>query len=110
MATIKQCLLLQKQHELFQQYALEDIDDTKRDYYRSRATLLNAEVKRRRAELELMKIWLESMRVDKEMMDIRSMMDFEYITCNDTVDSSLEESVGEEGIQHAYQVFAKYTK
>ena len=62
-STIRQRLL--EQQELLKSAP----EDTKKKYYNavSKAAVLNAEVETRRAELELKKIRLESMRVDEEM-------------------------------------------
>ena len=62
-STIRQRLL--EQQELLKSAP----EDTKKKYYNavSKAAVINAEVETRRAELELKKIRLESMRVDEEM-------------------------------------------
>lgn len=101
MATIKQTLL--DQQALLQSAP----EDTKQDFYRalSRAALLNAEVETRRAELELKKIRLESMRVEEE---IDRMIGADG-TFDDSFDESLTTMESERGMQQTFDVFARYT-
>eukprot|EP00578_Thalassiosira_sp_NH16_P001858 CAMPEP_0181138382 /NCGR_PEP_ID=MMETSP1071-20121207/34215_1 /TAXON_ID=35127 /ORGANISM="Thalassiosira sp., Strain NH16" /LENGTH=500 /DNA_ID=CAMNT_0023225211 /DNA_START=34 /DNA_END=1536 /DNA_ORIENTATION=+ len=93
---------LQEQQELLKS-APEDI---KKDYYCaiSRAAILNAEVETSRAELELKKIRLESMRVQEEM----DRMVISEGTFDSTGGSLMTDEDSTEGLDGAFDVFARY--
>lgn len=109
MATIKQHLL--DQQTLIQSAPDNAFDNSKKEYYRaiSHAAMLNAEVETRRAELELKKIRLESMRVQEEMDQMMAIDD----TFDDTIDGSLDQSLmtreSDDGVEKAFDIFARYT-
>lgn len=106
MASIKQTLL--------EQQALLQLapEDTKKDFYRaiSRAAILNAEVDTRRAELELKKIRLESMKVEDEMDRMMGHDGtFDGSIDDDTMNDTIMSKESEEGLQRAFDAFARYT-
>lgn len=99
MAAIRQ--RLQEQQELLKSAP----DDVKVDFFRtiSRAAVLNAEVETRRAELELKKIRLESLKVEEEMD--RMMEPDETF---DTMDGSVMTKESDDGIGSTLDFFAKF--
>ena len=83
MASIKQHLM--DQQTLLKSIPDQTFHDAKKEYYHaiSHAIMMNAEVETRRADLELKKIKLESMKVEKEMDYMMAFGD----TFDDTIDS-----------------------
>merc|ERR1711865_108298 len=108
MASVKQHLL--DQQTLLKSIPDQDFRDAKKEYYHaiSRAIMMNAEVETQRAELELKKIRLESMKVEEEMDDMMAFGD----TFDDTIDSldqSLMTNESNEGAQKAFAAVSRYT-
>jgi len=64
MATAKQCLMAQRQRALLERYAKGEDDVAHRDYYRSLGTVLQGDVKSRRAELQRLRELLQTVSAE----------------------------------------------